>query len=182
MVSEERSGAGAPEAEPGGTPAFQRDPSHWLFKLSADEWIQAGLTELRRAETALANAQLPAAYAGLKRAAGMALNGALIVEPREWGRSYVEHLVCLAKDESAPEQVQECAARVAGLKAAPGEVVSLRTPKTEERWVEAAKTVMAHAYAIVHGHAGGPAEEEPRGNEAGSDAPGAEAPGSEGGG
>ncbi|MEZ4227719.1 MAG: hypothetical protein R3B89_01065 [Polyangiaceae bacterium] len=144
-------------------PSFERDPTHWLFKLSPEEWIQAGLAELRRAEAALAGAQLPAAYAGLKRAAGMALNGALIVEPREWGRSYVEHLAALSQDSSAPEQVREAAARVAGLKAAPGEVVSLRTPKTEERWVEAAKTVMAHAYAVVHGSASGGAASEPEG-------------------
>src|SRR5690606_9981731 len=128
-----------------------RDPAHWLYKLSPEEWIQAALVELRRAEAALGGAQLPAAYAGLKRAAGMALNGALIVQPREWGRSYVEHLTALAEDATAPSAVREAASRVAGLKASPGEVVSLRTPKTEERWVDAAKTVMAHAYAVVYG-------------------------------
>lgn len=162
------------EASDAGAPAqpFERDASHWLYKLSPEEWIQAALTELRRAEAALGSAQLPAAYAGLKRAAGMALNGALIVEPREWGRSYVEHLAALAQDETAPEAVREAASRVAGLKASPGEVVSLRTPKTEERWLEAAKTVMAHAYAVVHRQQRAETQ-KPRGSDSGGDAPAA---------
>ncbi|MCA9646016.1 MAG: hypothetical protein H6718_25650 [Polyangiaceae bacterium] len=155
---------------------FQRDPSHWLFKLSPEEWIQAALVELRRAEAALAGAQLPAAYAGLKRAAGMALNGALILEPREWGRSYVDHLTALAQDADAPAAVREAASRVAGLKASPGEVVNLRTPKTEERWVEAAKTVMAHAYAVVHRQPHG-APKNPHGNDLESDTRGTAAKG-----
>ena len=42
-----------------------------------------------------------------KRAAGMALNGALIVEPDDaWGRTYVEHVEALARDARVPEAVR----------------------------------------------------------------------------
>ena len=33
---------------------FTRDPGDWLRKLSPDEWIRAGLGELKRAEQAYA--------------------------------------------------------------------------------------------------------------------------------
>lgn len=135
--------------------AFPRDLSDWLYKLSPEEWIQAALAELRRAESALAAGQLPPAYAGLKRAAGMALNAALIRAPKpSWGRSYVEHLRGLSADGSAPEAVRSAAQSLLELRAAPGEIVNLRSPGSQARWVEAAKTVMAHAYAVTHGSAG----------------------------
>jgi HEPN domain-containing protein len=79
---------------------FQRDPSHWLRKLSPDEWIQAALAELRRAEERVKANDLTAGLAGCKRAAGMALNGALIVAPNEsWGRSFVDHVAALSPRE-----------------------------------------------------------------------------------
>ena len=136
------------------TSEFQRDPAHWLHKLAPEEWIQSALAELRRAESALASGVLPPAYAGLKRAAGMALNAALIRVPKaSWGRSYVEHLHGLSEDASAPEVVRSAARSLLQLKATPGQVVSLRTPRSQARWVDAAKTVMAHGYAVAHGSA-----------------------------
>src|SRR5271155_3405359 len=87
---------------------FQRDPSDWLRKFSPDEWIRAALGELRRAEEAYKAHNAKGGLAGCKRAAGMALNGALIVEPNaEWGRSYVDHVMAVARDESAPGRVRE---------------------------------------------------------------------------
>ena len=62
---------------------FERDASHWLFKFSADEWIRAALGDLKRAEQAYAQRNARAGLAGARRAAGMALNGALVVEPDE---------------------------------------------------------------------------------------------------
>lgn len=143
-------------AESEGKAAFERDPKHWLEKLSPEEWIQSALTELRRAQDAFAGRNVAAAYAGLKRAAGMALNGALIVAPRQsWGRTYVEHLQGLAESSDAPEPVRAAARAIFELKAPAGQIVSLRTQSDEERLLEATKTVMAHAYAIVHGNVGG---------------------------
>jgi hypothetical protein len=57
---------------------FQKDESHWLFKLSPDEWIRAAMGEVRRAEEAYAQKNVRAGLAGAKRGAGMALNAALI--------------------------------------------------------------------------------------------------------
>src|SRR5262249_47300797 len=62
---------------------FVRDPSHWLRRLSPDEWIRAALGELGRAEAAYGHGNARAGSAGVKRAAGMALNGALLVQPDE---------------------------------------------------------------------------------------------------
>jgi hypothetical protein len=130
---------------------FQRDAEHWLFRLAPDEWISAALTELARAENAFAKRNAAAGYACLKRAAGMALNGALIVRPAEsWGRSYVDHLAAVANDTDAPTSVRQSATRLLALKPATGPVVSLRTPTEDRSLIESARTVMAHAYAIVY--------------------------------
>jgi hypothetical protein len=132
---------------------FERDPNDWLRKLSPDEWLRASIHELSHAEAAFRARDARGGIVGCKRAAGMALNAALIVEPRvAWGRTYVEHVVALEKEGEVPEAVR-AACRVL-LEAQPpgGTLVSLRTPTGTERVVEAAKDVMAHAYAIVRRH------------------------------
>jgi HEPN domain-containing protein len=129
------------------------DPEDWLRKLTPDEWIRAALGEIGRAEKAFADRNVRAAVAGCKRAAGMALNGALSVEAREgWGRTYVEHLVGLAKDMTAPALVRAASAVVASAEAPGGDVVLLRTPSSDAKVVEAARDVVAHAYAVVRRH------------------------------
>lgn len=136
--------------------AFERDESDWLLKLSPDEWIRAAMGELRRAEAAYAQKNPRAGLAGAKRAAGMALNGALIVEPNEaWGRSYVDHLAAIARDARASERVREAAAILN--EAHPptaGALVALRTASADERILEAARDLVAHAYAVVKRHEG----------------------------
>ncbi len=134
------------------TERFQRDPAHWLHRLSPDEWIGAALGELRQAETALGLRESRGLVAGVKRATGMALNAALAVRPRgEWGRTYVEHLRGLAADARAPAEVR-AAARLVGETPLPTSgLVALRSRPRDEALVEAARTVMAHAYAVVHG-------------------------------
>jgi HEPN domain-containing protein len=141
----------------GGTAmSFVRDDTHWLLKLSPDEWIRAALGELRRAEAAFANRNARGGLAGARRAAGMALNAALIVEPNEtWGRSYVDHLLAVAVDPSVPLQVRESCGRLTETPLpGQGALVTLRTTKHEERLLEAARDVVAHAYAIVKRHEG----------------------------
>ena len=128
--------------------AFERDPNHWLFKLSPDEWIRAGSNELRQAEAAYAKKNGRAGLASARRAAGMALNGALIVAPNEaWGRSYMDHLLALKTDANA--RVAEAAKTLVDTPLPGGEVVALRTAKADERVLEAARDLVAHAYAIV---------------------------------
>jgi HEPN domain-containing protein len=131
----------------------EKDPTHWLRKFSPDEWIQAALQELRRAEARLQANDLSAALAGCKRAAGMALNGALIVEPNEsWGRSYVDHIAALSRDASAPERVRAACHELASSRAPGADILTLRSPRSDQRMLEAARDVMAHAYAVVKRH------------------------------
>ena len=127
----------------------------WLTRLPPEAWIRQGLVELGRAEARLSAHDRAAAVLGLRRAAGMALNGALSVAWRPWGRTYVDHLQAIAHDESVPPAVREAARLLNGvpLEKQAG-VVRLTPPSEGQRWVEAAKTIMAHAYAVVHGGAG----------------------------
>jgi hypothetical protein len=132
---------------------FTRDKTHWLRRLSPNEWISAALGELSRAEKAWAGGNARAGVAGVKRAAGMALNGALLVEPDDtWGRTYVEHVQAVARDERVPAAVREACRTV--LEAAPpaGDVVHLRTPRGHMHVVEAARDVIAHGFAVVRRH------------------------------
>jgi len=132
---------------------FRRDPADWLRRLSPDEWIRAALGELRRASAAYERGDLRGGAAGLKRAAGMGLNAALLVEPNEaWGRSYVEHVEALAVDEAVPEAVRAAARAVLEARMPGGDVVHLRTPRTHEQEVDAARDVIAHAWAVVKRH------------------------------
>ena len=91
-----------------------RDPSHWLHRLDADEWLRAAANELLRAEEALARKQHRQGVAGARRAAGMAWNAVLVGgEDDVYGRSYMDHLNALSKDPRVPEPVQRGGARAA---------------------------------------------------------------------
>ena len=132
---------------------FTREPDHWLRKLTPDEWIRAAMTELRRAEAAYSSGDGRGGSAGVKRAAGMALNAALIVEPDEkWGRSYVDHVKALAHDARVPQAVRDACRLVLEAKGPSGGMISLRTPRANDAVVDAAKDVIAHAYAVVKRH------------------------------
>lgn len=132
---------------------FVRDPAHWLRKLSPDEWIRAALGEARRAEEAFAKNDARAGAASVKRAAGMALNGALLVEPDDaWGRSYVDHVRALSRDRTVPEAVREACRIVLDVPAPGGEIVILRTRRGGDASIEAAKDIIAHAWTIVRRH------------------------------
>jgi HEPN domain-containing protein len=132
---------------------FRRDRQHWLHRLLPDEWIRAGLGELARAEQAWERGDVRAGAAGAKRAAGMALNGALIVQPDEgWGRTYVEHLEALSKDARVPEAVRLASRRVLESGWPAGDIVVLRTPNAHASVVEAARDVIAHAWVVVKRH------------------------------
>jgi HEPN domain-containing protein len=136
------------------------EPTHaplpeWLARHAPADWIRQALGELGRAEDRFRAHDRTAGVLGLQRAAGMALNAALCVRFRGWGRSYAEHLRAVADDVEVPDTVRS-AARL--LNTAPVErhsnVVPLGRPSETARLVEAAKTVMAHAYAIAYGDAG----------------------------
>lgn len=134
--------------------SFVRDPAHWLYKFSAIEWIRVALGELRRAEQAYASHDLRGGLAGARRAAGMALNGALVAEPNEtWGRSYVDHLMALKIDPEVPARVRDAAKILTDTPlAGQGTLIALRTPSSNEKVLEAARDVAAHAFAVVKRH------------------------------
>ena len=125
----------------------------WLTKLSPKEWISAALGELARAEAAYARSDVRAGIAGCKRAAGMALNAALSVEPNEgWGRTYVEHVEALAKDASVPEAVRASCKVVLEAQAPTSTLATLRTKTGDAKVAEAARDVIAHALWVVKKH------------------------------
>jgi hypothetical protein len=129
---------------------FVRDPSHWLACRSPAEWVRAGLAELGRAKAAYAAHDGRAALTSARRAAGMALNGALLIEPAPaWGRTYMEHLGAVAVDASLPRDVSDAARLLLETPPPGGAVILLRSPASDERILEAARTVMAHAYARI---------------------------------
>lgn len=127
----------------------------WLGRLSAADWIRRGLSELSRAEKRLEEHDRKAGVLGLWRAAGMALNGALSIQWRDWGRTYVDHLHAVAVDPELPSAVRQAAERLKdiAIEQLPG-VVRLTPPSESASWIEATKTIMAHAYAVVHGSVG----------------------------
>jgi HEPN domain-containing protein len=130
--------------------SFQRDPQHWLFKFSPEEWIRVALREIRQAEEAFKAHNVRAGLAGSKRAAGMALNGALILVPNPaWGRSFTDHIQALSKDDTAPQAVRDACKVLLEAPVPSGSFVPLRTSRSDERVLEAARDVMAHAYALV---------------------------------
>lgn len=140
---------------------FVRDPTHWLRRFSPDEWIQLALAEVRRAEAAYARGDGKGGLAGCRRAAGMALNAALVVSPDEsWGRSYVDHVRALAADASAPEAVRKAARLLLDAQPPGAPLVTLRAPRGDAKIVEATRDVMAHGYALV-ARAGPLEKEEP---------------------
>ena len=110
------------------------------------------VAELKKAETACGLRDSLGMVAGAKRAAGMALNATLVVRPREsWGRTYVEHLEGLAADVHVPELVRDAARAIRAAGSPSSGLIALRSRKGDEALLEATRTVMAHAYAVVHG-------------------------------
>src|SRR5690606_27709292 len=99
-----------------------RDPAHWLWRLSDRDWLDAAERELELGREHLGSRRTAITHA--RRAAGMALNGVLVARaPRGWsrgrcetvwGRSYLDHLRSLADPERAshgplgPEQSEVC--------------------------------------------------------------------------
>jgi HEPN domain-containing protein len=120
-----------------------KDASHWLYRFSPDEWLRAAENELVRAERALAARQQRSGVTGARRAAGMAWNAVLYLAlDEQYGRSYMDHLAALARDETVPPTVREAAE---ALRAAPltSELVTLGRP--DLRLAEAARSIVAHA-------------------------------------
>jgi hypothetical protein len=124
------------------------DPTHWLFRLSADEWLAAAETELRHCQEALARRAARPGVTHARRGAGMALNAILVLRQNEgYGRSYMDHVVALSTDEAAPETVRAAAQALREIPPAPPELITLGKP--DMRALDAAEAIMAYARARV---------------------------------
>ncbi len=121
-----------------------RDPDHWLFRLTAEEWLSAARGELSASERALAARQQRTGVTLARRAAGMAWNAVLVESADEsgYGRSYMEHLSALARDPSAPAPVRSAAAELLAARLST-EVVQLGRGDTS--LAQRAAVIVAHA-------------------------------------
>lgn len=127
--------------------APEKDPAHWLYRLDPREWLAAADNELASARRASLDKQQRAAVAQARRAAGMALNAVLFAAPDPaYGRSYMEHLQALARDEGAPEPVRAAAQRLLDLPLT-AEVVTLGRGTTA--LAEPAAVIVEYARSIV---------------------------------
>lgn len=122
--------------------------SHWLFRLSAAEWMAAAENELRSGEQAIARRAVRPAVTHARRGAGMALNAVLLADDAKaarYGRSYMDHLVALAGDATAPGEARAAAQRLLGTPARPPTLVKIGTP--DATCIADAATIIAYARA-----------------------------------
>jgi HEPN domain-containing protein len=127
----------------------------WLQRVSPREWIREAGQEIKEAERALAKRDQRTGYACLRRAAGKALNAALLLEPNAaWGRSYMDHVRALAIEPTVPEAVRSAAQKFAAADPNDRTLVLLVPTRHYALLVEAAKDVVAHAYAVLVRHEG----------------------------
>lgn len=105
------------------------DPTHWLHRLSADEWLAAADTELRHCRATLERRAFRPGVTHARRAAGMALNAVLVLrdDPR-LGRSYLDHLVALSTDTEVAEDVRDAARTLRETQPAPPALITLGKP------------------------------------------------------
>jgi hypothetical protein len=125
-----------------------RDPTHWLFRLTPAEWLAAAAAELEQARAALERRAVRPGVTHARRAAGMAWNAALVLAPDErYGRSYMEHVVALADDGAAPDDVRAAARLLRDTPPLPPQLIHLGKP--DQRSADAAAAIIAYARARV---------------------------------
>lgn len=127
-----------------------KDPAHWLYRLTAEEWLAAADNELRLCAEALGRRAFRPGVTLARRAAGMAWNAVLITQPHQQaraGRSYMEHLAALADDEAAPDELRAAARELRDTAPAPPTLIKLGAPSMAP--LEAATRVAAHARRLV---------------------------------
>lgn len=120
------------------------DPSHWLHRLDAEEWLAAADTELRHCHEALSRRAVRPGVTHARRAAGMALNALLVRLPNPaYGRSYMDHVVALAGDDSVPPALRAAAQSLRDTPPLPPELVTLGRP--DLRVLDSARVIVDHA-------------------------------------
>ena len=124
----------------------EKDSTHWLYRLSVDEWLAAADNELTLCEAALARRAFRPGVTHARRAAGMAWNAALVRQQpldERYGRSYMEHVAALATDEGAPDDVRQAARDLRDTPAAPPALITLGKPNLQP--LESARHLVAYA-------------------------------------
>ena len=126
------------------------DPAHWLHRLTADEWLAAAATELEHCAETLERRAFRPGVTHARRAAGMAWNAVLVLaEDPTFGRSYMEHVVALAKDTGSPDEVRAAAELLRDTPPLPPELITLGKP--DLRVLEAARKIASYAATRVAG-------------------------------
>ena len=135
-------------------------PEHWLYRLSVEQWLAAAATELGHCEQALARRAVRPGVTHARRAAGMAWNAVLVLAFDErYGRSYMDHVVALAKDEGVPAPVRSAAARLRDTPSTPPALIQLGRP--DMGVLEDARAIVDYARS-QSGSGGSPAGEPHR--------------------
>ena len=124
------------------------DPSHWLHRLTPVEWLDAADTELVHAAETLARRAFRPGVTHARRAAGMAWNAVLTAHPDERsGRSYMEHVVALSGDATAPDEIRAAAQRLRDTPTAPPELLTLGKPDLAP--AHDARAILNHARRLL---------------------------------
>ena len=125
-----------------------KDVTHWLYRLSVEEWLAAAETELRHCADTLRRRAFRPGVTHARRAAGMAWNAVLVQTLDErYGRSYMEHVTALAKDERAPDESRRAAQYLRDTPPAPPELLTLGKPDLGP--FEAARAIVDYAKVRV---------------------------------
>lgn len=125
-------------------PRNEKDPNHWLFRLTAPEWLAAAETELDHAQAAFDRRAVRQGVTHARRAVGMAWNAVLVMEPDDrYGRSYMDHLVALADDAEAPADIHTAAGLLRDTPTVAPALVTIGKPPTVA--VDAARALVAYA-------------------------------------
>jgi hypothetical protein len=125
-------------------PVPDKDPTHWLYRLSVEEWLAAADNELGLCEAALERRAFRPGVTHARRAVGMAWNAVLVLVPDErYGRSYMEHVAALATDEGAPDEIRAAARDLRDTPPAPPTLITLGKPNLQP--LQSARVLVAHA-------------------------------------
>lgn len=142
----------APEAEAEAGLEAKIDPAHWLYRLTAEQWLSAADNELNAAYQALVGKQHRAGVTYARRAAGMALNARLRRTPDPaYGRSYMEHLQALRTDAAVSQELSDAASRLLAVPTTQ-QLVTLG-PRGDTTPAELAGRIIEHVRAHL-GHRG----------------------------
>ena len=126
----------------------EKDPSHWLYRFTSDEWLRASAHELIHARRAFLQKAQREGVTHSRRAAGMAVNALLWHRLDEtYGRSFMEHLATLMNDAKVPDPIRQAAGALVGM-SLKAELVTLGKTGDPTR-VEPAERILAWAKQLV---------------------------------